>query len=211
MKLAPEGRIIIVPLVLIILFIYGYLILFSNLNILLLFFSILLLFSINFFRDPYRLLPEGDNYIISPADGKIVAIKKFNDPDLGSSQLISIFLNVFNVHVNRMPIAGSFVKVDYKTGKFLAAFDHNASDENERTEITINSKVGLIKVKQIAGLIARRIICYASEGNSMEIGGRLGFIRFGSRTDLIIPDHIDVDVKLGQKVIGNKTIIGTYE
>ncbi len=211
MKLAPEGRIIIVPLILIILFMYAYSILFSNLNILLLFFSILLLFSINFFRDPYRLLPEGDNYIISPADGKIVAIKKFNDPDLGSSQLISIFLNVFNVHVNRMPIAGSFVKVDYKTGKFLAAFDHNASDENERTEITINSKVGLIKVKQIAGLIARRIICYASEGNSMEIGGRLGFIRFGSRTDLIIPDHIDVDVKLGQKVIGNKTIIGTYE
>jgi len=211
MKIAPEGQIIIRPLLLIVLCIFGYSIIFSSLYILLVIVSMMLIFSINFFRDPERLIPEGDNFIIAPADGKIVRIKNLDDPDLGPSKLISIFLNVFNVHINRMPIAGTFVKVDSCAGKFLAAFDHKASDENERTEIIIDTKIGLVKVKQIAGLIARRIICYAKEGNLMEQGDRLGFIRFGSRTDLIIPDYVDLDVKLGQKVIGNKTIIGTYK
>jgi phosphatidylserine decarboxylase len=110
-----------------------------------------------------------------------------------------------------MPIEGTFENVKYRKGKFLAAFDHKASDENERTEITIISKVGTIKVKQIAGLIARRILCYAKKGESMEMGGRLGFIRFGSRTDLILPKHVNLSVKLGQKVMGNKTIMGTFE
>ena len=130
---------------------------------------------------------------------------------MGESQLVSIFLNIFDVHANRMPIEGTFKNVKYRKGKFLAAFDHKASDENERTEITIISKVGTIKVKQIAGLIARRILCYAKKGESMEMGGRLGFIRFGSRTDLILPKHVNLSVKLGQKVMGNKTIMGTFE
>jgi phosphatidylserine decarboxylase len=171
----------------------------------------LLVFCFNFFRDPIRNIPEGENMILAPADGKIVKITDVNDPDVGVAQLVSIFLNVFNVPANRMPIEGTFTEIKYKKGKFLAAFDHKASDENEQTEITIISKVGSIKVKQIAGLIARRIICYANKGENMEIGGRLGFIRFGSRTDLILPKHVNLSVKLGQKVTGSKTIIGTFE
>ena len=110
-----------------------------------------------------------------------------------------------------MPIKGTFSDVKYTKGKFLIAFDHKASDENERTEITISSKAGTIKVKQIAGLIARRIICYAKHGERMVMGDRLGFIRFGSRTDLILPNTINLTVELGQKVVGNSTIIGTFQ
>ena len=109
-----------------------------------------------------------------------------------------------------MPIRGAFSEVKYKKGKFLAAFDHKASDENERTEILLNSKFGMIKVKQIAGLIARRILCYAKKGESMNPGDRLGFIRFGSSTDLLLPVHVNLTVELGQKVKGNSTIIGTF-
>ena len=164
-----------------------------------------------FFPDPVRNVPAGKNLILAPADGKIVKLIEVDDPEIGESQLVSIFLNVFNVHANRMPIEGTFTDVKYHKGKFMAAFDHKASDENERTEITIISKVGTLKVKQIAGLIARRILCYAKNGESMEMGGRLGFIRFGSRTDLILPKHVNLSVKLGQKVVGNKTIMGTFE
>jgi len=211
MRLASEGRIIVLPL-----FVFTAISIWQSdtlgisMTIPWALFG-LSVFCFYFFRDPVRNIPEGKNMILSPADGKIVKIKDVNDPDLGVAQSVSIFLNVFNVHVNRMPIDGTFNDVKYKKGKFLAAFDHKASDENEQTEITITSKVGTIKVKQIAGLIARRIICYAKNGETMEIGSRLGFIRFGSRTDLIIPKHVNLSVKLGQKVIGSKTIIGTYK
>ena len=210
MKLAKEGRIILLPLFLI----NGVLIiLWSKLmiSIVLPIISIVfLMFCLNFFRDPKRIIPKGNNQIIAPADGKIVKKENIDDDQLGEMQLVSIFLNVFNVHINRMPISGVFKEVKYEKGSFLAAFDHRASDENERVEITIESEIGILKVKQIAGLIARRIICYAKNDNSMDIGGRLGFIRFGSRTDLILPKDVKLSIELGQKVIGNKTIIGTY-
>lgn len=211
MRLAPEGRNIVLPLLAFTAIAIWQA---TALNIPLILpwiLVILLAFCINFFRDPIRNLPEGDNLVISPADGKIVKIQEIQDADVGDAQLVSIFLNVFNVHANRMPIQGTFSDVKYEKGKFLAAFDHKASDENERTEILLNSKIGLIKVKQIAGLIARRILCYARSGETMNIGDRLGFIRFGSRTDLILPKHVNLAVELGQKVIGNKTIIGTFE
>ena len=211
MRLAPEGRIIVLPL-----FLLTGLILYLTVSMGISFTLVwiafgLLVFCLNFFRDPVRNVPAGKNLILAPADGKIVKLIEVDDPELGESQLISIFLNVFNVHANRMPIEGTFTDVKYHKGKFMAAFDHKASDENERTEITIISKVGTLKVKQIAGLIARRILCYAKNGESMEMGGRLGFIRFGSRTDLILPKHVNLSVKLGQKVVGNKTIMGTFE
>ncbi|MBT3518737.1 MAG: phosphatidylserine decarboxylase family protein [Candidatus Marinimicrobia bacterium] len=211
MRLAPEGRFIVLPLlILTALAVWQYDSLGLSLVIPWVFVG-LLVFCINFFRDPIRTVPAGENFIIAPADGKIVKITDVNDTDVGEAQLVSIFLNVFNVHCNRMPIDGTFTSVKYEKGKFLAAFDHKASDENERTEITISSKIGPVKVKQIAGLIARRILCYAKNGKSMEMGGRLGFIRFGSRTDLILPKHVNLSVELGQKVVGNKTIMGTYE
>ena len=109
-----------------------------------------------------------------------------------------------------MPIDGSFLGVKYEKGKFLMAFDHKACDENERNSLTIITGIGPIRLVQVAGLLARRIICYAKVGKSMKIGSRLGFMRFGSRIDLIIPSTVKLNVELGQKVMGNSTIIGTF-
>ena len=169
-----------------------------------------LIFCINFFRDPKRIIPVGENQIIAPADGKIINIDKI-EHELGDMNVISIFLNVFDVHVNRMPIKGSFSKLSYKKGEFFVAFDHNAANKNERNEIEIDTKIGKIKLIQIAGLVARRIICYAKLNEEMDQGGRLGFMLFGSRIDLLIPSHTNITVKLGQKVVGNRTIIATFE
>ena len=207
MKLSPEGNIFVFPLIIM----TGLLILFwtlGHVNIYLLsFISLILLFCLNFFRDPKRLVPKGINQIVSPADGKIIRI----DTQDEEFQIVSVFLNVFDVHVNRMPITGIFSDVNYTKGKFLMAFDHNACDENERNIITIETAIGPIRLVQIAGLIARRIICYANKGEEMQIGDRLGFMRFGSRIDLILPNKIKLEVKLGQKVMGNTTIIGTFD
>ncbi len=209
--LAPEGRRILIPLLIIA---FGAGILAHNydylgLTILYLVLGGLFLFSLNFFRDPTRVVPDNPRAIISPADGKVVKITKVDDPDVGEqATLVSIFLNVFNVHTNRMPVTATIKSVDHKMGKFLAAFNHLASDENERVIIIIENEFGTFKVKQIAGLIARRIICYAEPGKEMQKGGRLGYIMFGSRTDLILPEHVNVQVHVGQKVTGTETIIG---
>ena len=208
--IAKEGRIILIPLLLITIpiGIYAHVvnnILFSSIYF---FLGILFLFCINFFRDPKRIIPMGENLIISPADGKIVKIEEIIDPEIGDAKLVSIFLNIFNVHVNRVPIDGKVMSSEHRSGKFLAAFDHKASDENEQVVTIISHETGNYKVKQIAGLIARRIICYAKEGLKLHKGGRLGFIRFGSRTDLIMPSNIKLNVKLGEKVKGGETIIG---
>jgi phosphatidylserine decarboxylase len=170
--------------------------------------GLLFLFCLNFFRDPKRETPDESGIFVSPADGKIVQINSINDPDIGETTLISIFLNVFNVHVNRIPFSGTIEKVEYKKGKFLAAFNHSASDENEQSIVHIQSRTGLIKIKQIAGLLARRIKCYAEPGNQVERGDKFGFIMFGSRVDLMLSKDIHISGKLGQKVKGGETIIG---
>ena len=207
MKLSPEGNIFVYPL----LIITGLLFWFWSIDQISIYLpaciGIILLFCLNFFRDTERLVPMGINHIVSPADGKIISIRTQDD----DYQVVSIFLNIFDVHVNRMPITGTIMDVDYNKGKFLMAFEHNACDENERNIITINSLIGTIRLVQIAGLIARRIICYANKGKEIEIGDRIGFMRFGSRIDLILPTKINLEVKLGQKVMGNTTIIGTFE
>ena len=214
MRLAPEGNIIIYPLFLILIISFGFDYIFSTeylvfLNIFLL---VLIIFCLNFFRDPVRNIPQEENCIVSPADGKIIKIKEFEDPNTKEKlQLVSIFLSVFNVHANRMPINGKIKSVKYIKGDFLAAFDHKASDQNERTEILIEANSGYMVVKQIAGLVARRILCYAKENEKMYAGERLGFIRFGSRTDVILSNKVTLNVKLDQKVYGGETIIGRYE
>ena len=169
------------------------------------------LFSLIFFRDPKRNIPAGDNSLVSPADGKIINVEQVNDPDVGKGILVSVFLNIFNVHVNRVPVTVLIKKTDYKQGKFLAAFNHKASDENEQTIILMESPNGLMKVKQVAGLIARRIHCYAQAGKTLLKGDRLGFIMFGSRTDIIFPLIYKVQVHKGQKVIGGETIIAKLD
>ena len=210
MLISKEGRIFVIPL-LIVTLLFWFFYITQQINILypvLLF--VLFIFCLNFFRDPKRPIPKGVNQIVSPADGKIVRLDSIVDDEVGNSIIISIFLNIFNVHVNRMPIDGKFYEIEYNSGKFLLAFKHNASDENEKNIIKLKTKIGTIKIVQIAGLLARRIICYAEKGNSMNIGDRLGFMRFGSRIDLILPDNIKLNVKKGDKVIGNRTIIGTF-
>ena len=197
MKIAPEGNFIIYPLfiILILCIATSYYYDVSNIHVLTSILTVLMIFCLNFFRDPKRVIPKQDNLILSPADGKIIKIDEVDDPISGEKhKLVSIFLSVFNVHANRMPIDGKFIDILYVKGKFLAAFDHKASDHNERMEIKIETKFGIIKVKQIAGLVARRILCYANIGEKMEAGGRLGFIRFGSRTDIILPASINLQI-----------------
>ncbi|MBT3478520.1 MAG: phosphatidylserine decarboxylase family protein [Candidatus Marinimicrobia bacterium] len=209
--IAKEGRIILIPLFLVTftMGLYAHTVDSQPLTIAYGVLGILFLFSLNFFRDPQRTIPMDEKLIISPADGKVVKVTDINDPEVGeSAKLVSIFLDVFNVHANRVPIDGTVSSVERKSGKFLAAFDHKASDENEQVVTVLDHHSGKYKIKQIAGLIARRILCYAEVGSKMHKGGRLGFIRFGSRTDLIMPNHVAVQVEVGQKVTGGETIIG---
>ena len=210
--IAKEGRIILIPL-LFITFPIGVYAHASNNFVLIILYAILgslFLFCLNFFRDPVRSIPSEKSIVVAPADGKVVKIEYINDSNIGeSSQLVSIFLNVFNVHVNRVPVDGLVESVERKQGRFLAAFNHIASDENEQVITIINNESGKYKIKQIAGLIARRILCYAKEDMKLNKGDRLGFIRFGSRTDIIMPKKINLKVEVGQKVIGGETIIGT--
>ena len=208
--LAPEGRKILIGLM-VLTFIcgisgYGY----ENaaLKVSYYVFGVLFIFSLNFFRDPQRTTPEGENLLIAPADGKVVLIDDVEDDAVGNAKQISIFLNVFNVHSNKMPVNGIVESVDYKKGKFKAAFNHSASDVNEQTIVVLSRGNMKIKIKQIAGLIARRIHCYAKVGSEVKPGERFGFIMFGSRTDLIVPFNSIVNVKVGDKVTGGKTIVG---
>ena len=214
MRLAPEGNIIIYPLFFILVISFGIEFIFRAEYLLFvnMFLLVSFIFCLNFFRDPKRTVPKDKNCIVSPADGKIIKIKEFEDPKTKEKlRLVSIFLSVFNVHSNRMPVDGLIKNVDYIKGDFLAAFDHKASEQNERTEISIEARFGSMVVKQIAGLVARRILCYAKKDEKMLIGDRLGFIRFGSRTDIILPNDVTLNVELDQKVYGGQTIIGRYE
>ena len=156
-----------------------------------------------------RPIDKSENALISPADGKIIGIDQVNDSEIGeSANRISIFLSVFNVHVNRVPMTCTVKQVKYIPGKFLAAYDHKASDENEKTEILFSEANITYRVHQIAGIIARRIRCYAEKDLKMVKGDRLGFIMFGSRTDIIFPKSVQIEVDLGDKVKGGETIIG---
>ncbi|MFN0104794.1 MAG: phosphatidylserine decarboxylase [Bryobacteraceae bacterium] len=164
-------------------------------------FLVLAVFCLWFFRDPDRNIPTGP-VAVSPADGKIVAIK----PDGGRTR-ISIFLNVFDVHVNRSPIAGKITSVEYKTGKFLVASRAEATTDNEQNFITVEGNGTKIVFSQIAGLIARRIICYKKAGDIVQAGDRVGYIKFGSRVDMFLGPEWTVEVKEGQRVAGGSDII----
>ena len=209
--LAPEGRIILIILF-ITTFTTGMIGSYYDSERLLVcytFFGLLFLFSCNFFRDPVRSIPLDKSSIVAPADGKIIRIDQVNDSEIGEgANRISIFLSVFNVHVNRVPITSTVKDVKHIPGKFLAAFDHKASDENEKTDILFRGTNITYRVHQIAGMIARRIRCYAEKDLKMLKGARLGFIMFGSRTDIIFPESVQIEVDLGDKVKGGETIIG---
>ncbi|HOW57149.1 MAG TPA: phosphatidylserine decarboxylase family protein [Smithellaceae bacterium] len=166
-------------------------------------------FMLFFFRDPDRAIPQGEGLVVSPADGKVVVIKDIHEKDYLQSKRkqISIFLSVFNVHVNRAPISGTIETVKYNPGKFHIAAVEKASLENEQTAMVIADGNRKILVKQIAGILARRIICYAKQGNTIEIGSRYGLICFGSRVDIFLPEDAEINVKLGDNVKGGRDII----
>ena len=167
---------------------------------------ILLIFTFYFFRDPERVVPIGDDILVSPADGLITNITETKE---GKKTYIkvSIFLSIFNVHIQRLPISGEVTKVDYIEGKFINATLDKASDENERLKITIKNGNNLIYVTQIAGLIARRIVNYVKPNENINQGERYGIIKFGSRVDIEFPNNFKLLVSEGQQCIGGETII----
>ena len=176
-----------------------------------LFATVLTLYMALFFRDPDREIPEGRDIIVSPADGFVVGISEISNHHFLNAPAIqvSIFLTIFDVHVNRIPVSGVVEYVNYKTGKFLSAFKDQASEANEQSEVGLITESGIkIAFKQIAGLIARRIICKLKNGQSCATGERYGLIRFGSRADLILPLGTKIEIKKGQHVKGGVTIIG---
>ena len=169
-------------------------------------FLIILIFTCYFFRDPERVVPLGDDILTSPADGIITNISEIK---IGNKKYtkVSIFLSIFNVHIQRIPISGEITKVDYSEGKFINATLDKASEENERLKLTIKSKNNFINVIQIAGLIARRIICNVKPKDRINQGDRYGIIKFGSRVDIEFPENFDLLVSVGQQCIGGETII----
>ncbi len=166
-------------------------------------------FIIQFFRDPPRAIPAQPNVVLSPADGRIVRVQKTVDPyTQADSLLVSVFMNVFNVHSNRSPVDGTIERVDYKSGTFVNADLDKASTENERNALVMKLRGGQrISVVQVAGLIARRILCYVKAGEVLSRGQRYGFIRFGSRVDVYLPLSATPKVAVGDKVYATTTVI----
>ncbi len=169
-------------------------------------FLILLIFTFYFFRDPERVIPLGEDILVSPADGLITNITEFKEGKKNYTK-VSIFLSVFNVHIQRLPVSGEITKIDYIEGKFINATLDKASEDNERLRLTLKSGSDNIYVTQIAGLIARRIICYLKVNEKVNQGDRYGIIKFGSRVDIEFPNSYNLMVNVGQQCIGGETII----
>jgi len=174
------------------------------------FFLALTGFVAYFFRDPERQSPTGSGLLLAPADGKIVAVNALQ-PDLvpPSGTLVSIFLSVFDVHINRAPMAGTVVDVRYQPGKFLPAFRADASGLNEQNLVTLQAGETQVIVRQIAGILARRIVCHVKPGDILSPGERFGLIRFGSRVDIYIPPDFAVSARLGQRVRGGESVLAS--
>lgn len=169
------------------------------------------LMIVRFFRSPKRELVGGENIVVSPADGKVVVIERTIEPEFFKEERIqvSIFMSARNVHVNWFPISGNITYYHYHPGKHMVAFNPKASLENERTTTVIQTEEGKeILIRQIAGAVARRVKCYPVVGEPVEQGDELGFIKFGSRVDILLPVGTQIDIKIGQKVIGKQTPIG---
>ena len=162
-----------------------------------------------FFRDPERAAPAIPGAILAPADGRVMAVRTtVDDPFVGPAQAVSIFLSPLDVHVNRSPLAGLVVDVEYRPGAKLAAYRPEASEQNERTTIAIQGEAARVVVRQIAGVLARRIVCRVRPGDKLASGERFGLIKFGSRTDLIVPASVRLQVKPGDRVRGGETVVG---
>ncbi|MGK7346730.1 MAG: phosphatidylserine decarboxylase family protein [Candidatus Nitrospinota bacterium M3_3B_026] len=172
-------------------------------------FLALAVFCLYFFRDPERTPPEGEDLVVAPADGKVVFIDTaFQSPEHPEGAVsVSIFLSIFNVHVQRCPLAGEVTGKRYNRGRFMAAWSHKASLDNEQVATILKTGPGVVLVKQIAGLVARRIVSWVSVGDRLDRGQRLGLIRFGSRVDLVLPAGVEIVCSLGDRVKGGETVM----
>jgi phosphatidylserine decarboxylase len=171
-------------------------------------FLLLAAFMAFFFRDPERPAPTEDNVIVSPADGKVTRVSPLAPGDAESPTVVSIFLSPLDVHINRAPIKGDITDITYTRGKFLIATSEHASLLNEQNALTIRGEKVTLVCKQIAGVLARRIICWKRAGDNLTLGERFGLIKFSSRTDLILPHGVEVCVSVGMRVRGGVTIMG---
>ena len=174
-------------------------------------FCIVTLFSLSFFRNPSRHVPDGSGLVLSPADGRIVAVEEVDKAPLmgGRATKVSIFMSIFNVHVNRVPLAGRVTDVSYQRGRFVPAMRRHASWQNEQNRLLLQSSDGLeIVFVQVAGILARRIVCYVGRGDRVQGGEIFGAILFGSRIDLYLPLNVEARVRLGERVKGGETVLG---
>ncbi len=175
-------------------------------------FFALSLFLIFFFRDPERKIPEGENLVLAPADGKIISLKDFSTNEFieSSGTQMSIFLSLWDAHVNRNPVSGEVKNLKHSPGKFHPAFREKSSVENEQAEIWLENDHLKVVIKQIAGVLARRVVCRLKPGDRVVVGEKFGMIKFGSRVDLFVPENVKVTVDLNQKVKAGETIVGRY-
>jgi phosphatidylserine decarboxylase len=167
------------------------------------------LFVFSFFRDPERAIPTEAGAVVSPADGRVVVVTEEENAGRPGKR-ISIFLAIWNVHVNRAPAEGIIKKLEYRPGKFLAAMRERASAENEQNVITLSTDAGEMVFKQIAGWIARRVVCWKKEGERVARGERIGLVRFGSRVDLWVPRQAEILVTLGENVKGGSSVVARW-
>ena len=170
-------------------------------------------FVLYFFRDPSRVVPHEDNLLVAPADGRVILIEQVEDERYlkAKAQKISIFMNVFDVHVNRAPLAGRVERIDYAPGRFYSADSPRAALENETCAVVLDAGGGRrLACVQMAGLIARRIVCWAEPGDTLAKGVRFGLIRFGSRVDLYLPLDLRLELKRGQRVKAGETVLGSF-
>jgi len=170
---------------------------------------LLALFVFSFFRDPERRIPQDESLLVSPADGKVVVVTDEENAERPGIR-ISIFLAIWNVHVNRSPAAGTIKRLDYRPGKFLAAWDALASFQNEQNVFTLATGGGELEIKQIAGWVARRVVSWKKAGDSVARGERIGLVRFGSRVDLWFPEDSQILVKVGETVKGGSSVLARW-
>ena len=203
MKLARESiPFIVIPAVL------GVLALVFGFWYLTIVFALVVAFMAYFFRDPRRVPPQDSNVVVAPADGRVTRVKTLASDSGDSSTFVSIFLSPFDVHINRSPIAGEVVDISYSPGKFLMATNEKASLVNEQNALVIKGERVTVVCKQIAGILARRVVCWTTKGDNLALGQRFGMIKFSSRTDLILPANVNVTITEGSRVTGGVTVIG---
>lgn len=171
-------------------------------------FAVLALAFLAFFRDPDRTAPDLPGAVLAPADGRVMVITEALDPWVGPAVRVSIFLSPLDVHVNRAPVGGLVKNVEYVAGRFLAAYRPEASDQNERCAVSLDGDRARVTVTQISGVLARRIVCRVRPGDTLRAGQRYGLIRFGSRTDLVLPRGTELRVRVGERVRGGESVMG---